>query len=436
MKLRQLGLALAVALPILAGCRADEELNAPNLAANDSLFLRYVAMGNSITAGWQSGGINDSTQLESYAVLLARRAGRPVGAGFFVPLLNRPGCPAPYVQNTTNPPTRLSNVPCALRTGTNIPFVSNVAVPGAHVADLLDNAAGSANALTTFILGGRTQVQAMQQANPTFVSLWIGNNDVLGSLTSSANPGDPALITSADAFQTAYGRIVDSIAAVNPKGAILIGVANVTAIPYTTPGAVYWCLKTGACPGVPANPVLQGIPTLQVANSCAPAATGVPGAQGDATLVPWTVALTKLATAQAGVVATIDCTVDTEVVLPSETVGLQTAVAGYNQFIAAQADQHGWAYFDPNPTLLAARAAATTDSIVRVTLVPCLPPLPTTPPTPLACGKTVNATPNVTFGTWFSLDGVHPSGTAHRVIADSIAAVINRKYGTSLATNL
>jgi len=51
-----LGLALAA-----AACNNDQ-LNRP--FANtplDPLFDRYVSMGNSITAGFQSAGINDST---------------------------------------------------------------------------------------------------------------------------------------------------------------------------------------------------------------------------------------------------------------------------------------------------------------------------------------------------------------------------------------
>jgi len=48
-------------------------LNSPGVPpyAGGAMFQRYVAMGNSITAGFQSGGINDSTQRRSYAVLVA-----------------------------------------------------------------------------------------------------------------------------------------------------------------------------------------------------------------------------------------------------------------------------------------------------------------------------------------------------------------------------
>src|SRR2546423_280714 len=72
-----LGVVLAA-----AACNNDQ-LNRPfgNTPVN-ALFDRYVSMGNSITAGFQSGGINDSTQLQSYAVLLAQAMHSP----FFPPL--------------------------------------------------------------------------------------------------------------------------------------------------------------------------------------------------------------------------------------------------------------------------------------------------------------------------------------------------------------
>src|SRR3712207_8913200 len=65
-------------------------------------MARYVAIGNSITAGYQSDGINDSTQARSYAVLLAQAA----GTTFRVPALNRPGCQPPIADRKS---TRLNS---------------------------------------------------------------------------------------------------------------------------------------------------------------------------------------------------------------------------------------------------------------------------------------------------------------------------------------
>src|SRR5438270_3576908 len=212
-----LGLVLAA-----AACNNDQ-LNRPfSTTPVDPLFDRYVSMGNSITAGFQSGGINDSTQQQSYAVLLARGMHSP----FFSPLLSRPGCPPPYTNVFLQ--TRVGGgtpTTCALRNIPNPPppFISNTAVPGAEVMDILNNrdTASNANTLTQFILGGLTQAQMMERAHPTFVSIWIGNNDVLGAATSSPDAGDSTKITSVANFQARYGALLDTVQAAGPQGAIL-----------------------------------------------------------------------------------------------------------------------------------------------------------------------------------------------------------------------
>jgi phospholipase/lecithinase/hemolysin len=37
------------------------------------------------------------------------------------------------------------------------------------------------------------------------------------------------------------------------------------------------------------------------------------------------------------------------------------------------------------------------------------------------------------FGNWISLDGVHPSSAAHRLITNYLIDAINKQYNTSLA---
>lgn len=421
MHFRHLAAFLGLMLPLAAACRSDESLNPPDLSTNGGLLARYVSMGNSTTAGFQSAGINDSTQQQSYAVLFARQAGAP----FFVPLLNRPGCPAPFDINSTDPPHRLDgtgDTDCSLRNAAPLPYVSNVAVPGVTSFGIEDNAnpAGGTNQLTQFILGGRTQVKAMMDARPTFVSVWIGNNDVLGSLTNGSNPGNPALVTPEGLFEANYGPVLDSIEKVGAK-AVLISVGEVASIPYASQGALYWCLKNGVCPGIPLAPFPA---TFSVSANCAPKAA-IPTSNGDSVLVPWTVGVPKIAAAQAGASTTLDCTLDNEVVLPSEFANLQLAVAGFNEYISTQAQQRGWAYFDVNPALIAAKAEpVTAGQFPKIAAFPCLPGA--------QCGGTTTPSPNVLFGTYFSLDGVHPDGVGHRVFADSLISVVNRTYGTTI----
>lgn len=409
MKLSHLTAALALALPLMAGCRSDDALQPPNPSGGE-LFDRYVAMGNSITAGFQSAGINDSTQRESYAVLFANAA----GTVFNIPTLQGRGCPAPFTNNVLQ--TRVgggSATGCDLRAATPAPppFINNVAVPGARVQELLTNfgtPVSAANALTLFILGGRTQLEAMQGLDPTFVSLWIGNNDVLGSLTSSTNPGNPALVTPLATFTAQYTEILDSIGA-EGAGAILLGVADVSAIPYASAGATYWCLRTGLCPGVPAAPFP---PNFTVDNSCAPAAA-IPTAVGDNTLIPWTIGVVRILTAgqDPGNTYGVDCTLDDEVVTPTELSNLQQAVAGYNAFIQGEATARGWAYLDVNSLLLPEIG----------TRIPLFPDI-----TGVASGAPVG------FGPLISQDGVHPSGLAHQIVADAMAQTVNTFYGTDL----
>ena len=124
MTIRTRAAFLLVATALAAGCRTDESLAAPDLSNNGGLLARYVAMGNSITAGFQSAGINDSTQRRSYAAVFARQARAP----YFFASLNLPGCPAPFVDNVTQarvgdqPPTS----PCALRRQDQVPFLGHV----------------------------------------------------------------------------------------------------------------------------------------------------------------------------------------------------------------------------------------------------------------------------------------------------------------------
>src|SRR2546422_7431149 len=51
---------------LAAACHQDKLLTPPIPPyAGGEMFVRYVSLGNSLTAGFQSGGINDSTQRRS-----------------------------------------------------------------------------------------------------------------------------------------------------------------------------------------------------------------------------------------------------------------------------------------------------------------------------------------------------------------------------------
>ncbi|PYP03133.1 MAG: hypothetical protein DMD27_13390, partial [Gemmatimonadetes bacterium] len=128
------GISLVLAA---AGCHEDDLIRPPVPPyTGGSMFQRYVSVGNSITAGFQSGGIDSSTQLQSYAALVASAMGTP----YYYPGLNWPGCPPLFTNIFTG--ARVAggtSMTCLFRSPNIPPFLTNVAVPGAEVIDGISN---------------------------------------------------------------------------------------------------------------------------------------------------------------------------------------------------------------------------------------------------------------------------------------------------------
>jgi len=406
MTIRRMSLAAGLVLAAV-GCSNDDLFThgVPPYQGG-AMFQRYVSLGNSLTAGFQAGGINDSTQKQSYAVKLAAAMG---GDPFYRPSLNVPGCPPPIdtLFTASGTPHRLGGAlapPCALRSAPLPPYISDVAVPGATVFDPIHaGPTPDANALTLLILGARSQIQAARAAQPTFVSAWIGNNDVLGAATDTANAGNPAEVTDTAVFRARYDSMLagfDSTPSI--QGGILIGIADVAAIPYFSYGVTYF----GA--------FLQSKlpPAMFVSASCAPRTSG---GIGDTVLVAFQYGFGLIGKAAAGVPDTLDCTNDHNIE-PAELANLHATVAAYNAVISARATTRHWAYLDPNGPLAALRGDTTQ---VRI--------FPNTAAT--SCNGTAAGSP---FGLAFTCDGIHPSNATHHLIAQLLVQTINATYGSAI----
>ena len=360
------------------------------------LFRSYVALGNSITAGFQSGGINDSTQRESYARLLALQMRTP----YRYPSTGAAGCTPPFASPldvVTNP---LILITCSAPSSAAAGPLNNVAVPGADSFDPTSPAMAGSNRLAAYFLGaGGTQVARAREADPSFVSVWIGNNDILGEVTEGMLRAPNEAGTPPSQFAANYAQMMSALLSPNVRGGVLIGVMDASMAPLLIPASAL------AQPAVRAGIERYAGRPIAVRADCA----------GSTSLISLGIAIAIRVSSSRD--ATIGCTraagqsggVGDEFTLDDdEQAAVRRTVAAYNAYIRAKADSLGFAYYDPNPALAAFRADG------RIPAVPDFD----------AARRP--------FGLYVSADGVHPAGAAHRVLADELIAAINAKYGTAI----
>src|SRR4030088_2009726 len=388
------------AVMALAACSSDKKLLGPTIMGGD-IFKSYVAMGNSITAGYQSGGITDSTQRQSYAFLLASR----MGTQYHYASLAKPGCPAPIINfNTQARPTGAP--PCALRSASSITDILNhVAVPAPSSYDpTAVNGTPFSNALTTFILGGKTQVARALDANPTFVTIGIAGNDYLSFAVQDGRTAALAGITPVATFTANYDKTIAQLLAGAPdvKGMIMANVLP-TNVPILFPAAAM------SNPAFKAGFDAQAGATTTLDPSC------VAGGAGATSLINTFLAHQIRAGAHPPIVACVPGGAsgllpapvgDILILDPTEQVTINTIVNGYNTYLQTKANAIGFAYYDPNTLLNTLKAAGT---VIR--------------PTPNYASATVP------FGSGMTLDRVHPAAAVHRLLANDLIALINTKYG-------
>jgi lysophospholipase L1-like esterase len=176
---------------------------------------------------------------------------------------------------------------------------------------------------------------------------------------------------------------------------VLIGVSDVTLIPLLVPASAL------ADPGLRLGLNLITGRTVAIDQSCTGSSSFISLA-----IIP------EIATGAHP--ATIACRTsgaslgDRFVLDAAERAALIAAVAGYNTYISAKADSVGFAWYDPNPLFIAARARGD-----------------------------VPVTPNIAnldqpFGPLVSNDGVHPSSRGHVLIANELMALITARYSVRL----
>jgi lysophospholipase L1-like esterase len=356
-------------------------------------FSKYVALGDSLTAGFSSGSINRTYQVNSYPALIYRQA-TGMTTGFEQPLVSEPGLPGILRLVSLRPlviaPTPGSGQPLNL----NLPRpYDNLAVPGARLHDLLTKTAStSASDPTDLVLRklGFTQLQQGLSLKPTFVTLWIGNNDVLGAATSGIAIGGVTL-TPVEQFQADYTAVVNAIASTNAKMAIA-NIPDVTSIPFVTTLSRFLV-----------NPATNQ-PVLVNGNPVPLIGPNGPLQAGDFVLLTATAELAQgrgIPTALGGSGQPLS---DTSVLSKAEAATIHDYIVAYNAIIAKAASDKGAALVDANAIL---QDLATNG--IRV-------------------GGVSYSSAFLTGGV-FSYDGVHPTPFGYAYIANQFIDAINAKFG-------
>ena len=465
-----------VSLTIVA-CSDDETVVVNNtsdglpLTAGSADFSNYVSLGNSLTAGYCDNALFIEGQANSYPAILADQFALVGGGEFKIPytndntgglLLGGNVIAGPRLYFNGAGPAPVTGIPTTeVSTVLAGPF-NNMGVPGAKSFHLLAPGYGNVAGVATgqanpyfvrFASSPSTTILADAAAqDPTFFSLWIGNNDVLGYATSGGsgtnqtgnfNPATygPNDITDPNVFANVYTALVDGMTANGAQG-VVANLPYVTTIPFFTT--------------VPHNPVpLNAATAAQLNAGFSAYNNGLLFAQSVGLLTAdevtrRTISFTASTTnrvvmvdsyltnlAAYGIPSYRQATSEDLVVLPArsfigtavggnpaqingvsvpladnwilskdEILEVKTATDAYNATIQSIASAKGLAFVDANALMTQVANGGITANNFTVTS-------------------------NYVTGGGFSLDGVHPSPRGYALISNEFIKAINATYGSN-----
>ncbi|UII20976.1 SGNH/GDSL hydrolase family protein [Fulvivirga ligni] len=246
-----------MAATLIFSCDTEEDLIEKRIQDNtieisyssgDADFSNYISLGNSLTAGLMDAALYTEGQNSSFPNIIGNQL---IKAGFSSEF-NQPDINAvngynislnsdpqtatfgKFILDTSIPgpvPTTPGDVITAF--GGDKTSLNNFGVPGARTADLLTPALAANGFYARFatVPGQSTVLGDALATDPTFFTLWIGNNDVL-NYASSGGVGDaPLAFYSQSQFTADYSSIIGQLAGKGAKG-VVINIPPVLLIPY------------------------------------------------------------------------------------------------------------------------------------------------------------------------------------------------------------
>jgi len=396
-------------------------------------LTRYIAIGNSLTAGYADGGLYLEGQQNSYPSIIAAQMQKVGGGSFTQPLFDASQASGSGYQSLTgfnaDGTPILTAVAATAVTGTatipglgTVPIFAkytgsfdNYGVPGIKLNDINNPLYGNGNPYFARMLPGTvgtlstTYLNFVTASSYTFFTDWLGNNDALSYATSGGLSND---LTDQTTFNTTYTAHITKLIANGAKGC-LASIPDVTTIPYFTT-VTYAALLAGvqksaptvtalyisALAAVPVPPLSTGAYTVRAATA------------NDLFVLTFPTSLLGSPTAGAnnGHPYGLDPAnpIQTQYVLDAnEIANVRNYVNSYNGTIRSTAFANRLAYFDAFNFLSGVKANGL-----------------------LINGVSLNS--GYISGGIFSLDGVHLTPRGYAIVANEYIKAINSNYGANI----
>lgn len=267
------------AMGLMASCKPTIEIDESN-AIGDANFSKYIAIGNSLTAGYADGGLYLSGQINSFPNMIAQKMKRFGGGDFITPYFSeaqRNGSGYIRLKALINGQPVMETVTSDLairgfyENNPNKPLyfkytgpeINNLGVPGMRLdmASMpgLGTSAGNpfferllpdgASPMTTYLSFATSR-------DYTFFSFALGNNDVLGYATNGAVAEDATkVLITTERFQEKYTEFINQLTLNGQKG-VVATIPDVTDVPYfTTVTTSALLAAASAAAGVPISTI-------------------------------------------------------------------------------------------------------------------------------------------------------------------------------------
>jgi hypothetical protein len=408
---------LVVAVVAIASCKPEFKEVTPSKGTAD--FSRYIAVGNSLTAGYADGGLYLEGQQNSYPEMIAGQMKTVGGGAFYTPFFTSAQANGSgYLKLSSfsasgNPVIVTDSSNVAVRAKVTDPTfgqltyytkytgeINNYGVPGIKLLQITTGAYGNLNGFFERLLpnpapANNTAYLDFVTAKPfTFFSMWLGNNDILLYATSGGAGDVP---TPKATFTALYNAAINKLTATGAKG-VVATIPDVLSTPHFNTVTLPVLLAT----------VRASAPTINTLYIRTGAGVARAATDQDRFVLPLSSA-GVIGVPTAGIPKGFSPSnpIDSKWVLdPEEIAVVNDYVNAYNATIKSVAAAKNLAVVDAYQLLKEYSA-----------------------------GKTVNgATVSAAFvtGNLFSLDGIHLTPMGYAIVANAFIKSINTQYSSSI----